>query len=59
MNKSLKAPQDAEAHLEQGKIIVSKSINGEQYDVASLLKDYQKQEYNSEIHLNACIHTAN
>ncbi|MCQ6280272.1 L,D-transpeptidase family protein [Bacillus sp. EB600] len=52
MNKSLKAPQDAEAHLEQGKIIVSKSISGEQYDVASLLKDFQKQEYNSEIRLN-------
>ena len=52
MNKSLKAPQDAEAHLENGKIVVSKSINGEQYDVASLLKDYEKQEYASEIHLN-------
>ncbi|MCM2535859.1 L,D-transpeptidase/peptidoglycan binding protein [Neobacillus pocheonensis] len=53
MNKSLKAPQDAEAQLEQGKIIVSQSINGKQYDVASLLKDYQNQEYSSEIHLNA------
>ena len=27
-------------------------MNGEQYDVASLLKDYEKQEYTSEIHLN-------
>ncbi|WML44327.1 L,D-transpeptidase family protein [Neobacillus sp. PS3-40] len=53
MNKGLKAPQDAEAHLEQGKMIVSKSINGKQFDVASLVKDYQKQEFNSEIHLNA------
>lgn len=53
MNKSLKAPQDADAHLEQGKIIVSKSVSGEQYDVPSLLKDFQKQELNSEIHLNA------
>ncbi|MFD3448277.1 L,D-transpeptidase family protein [Microbacteriaceae bacterium 4G12] len=52
MNKSLKAPQDAMAKLEQGKISVSKSIDGKQYDVASLLKDYEKQKYNSEIHLN-------
>jgi hypothetical protein len=52
MNKSLKAPKDAQVHLEQGKIIISKSLNGTQFDVASLLKDYQKQEYNSEIYLN-------
>ena len=52
MNKSLKASQDAEVHLENGKIVISKSVNGEQYDVASLLKDYEKQEYASEIHLN-------
>jgi hypothetical protein len=52
MNKNLKAPKDAQVYLEQGKIIVSKSSNGTQLDVASLLKDYQKQEYNSEIYLN-------
>ena len=52
MNKSLKAPQDAKARLEQGKIVVSQSINGEQYDIASILKDYEKQKYSSEIHLN-------
>jgi hypothetical protein len=52
MNKSLKATQDAEAHLEQGKIFVSKSINGKDYDIERLLQQYQSQEYNSEIHLN-------
>jgi lipoprotein-anchoring transpeptidase ErfK/SrfK len=52
MNKSLKAPQDSMAKLEQGKVVISKSIDGEQYDVASLLKDYDKQKYKSEIHLN-------
>ncbi|MEH7503578.1 L,D-transpeptidase family protein [Neobacillus drentensis] len=52
MNKSLIAPKDAAAILEQGKIIVTKSINGKQYDVASLLKDYKKHEYTSEIRLN-------
>ncbi|MFP5114345.1 L,D-transpeptidase family protein [Bacillaceae bacterium C204] len=52
MNKSLTAPKDAKASLEQGQIIISKSNNGQQFDVASLLKDYEKQEYTSEIHLN-------
>jgi len=52
MNNSLKAPQDAEVHLKQGKIVVSKSVSGNQYEIASLLKDYEKQEYKSDIHLN-------
>ncbi|MGF9964645.1 L,D-transpeptidase family protein [Bacillus rhizoplanae] len=52
MNKDLKAPQDAVAKLEQGKVVISKSIDGKQYDVANLLKDYDKQKYKSEIHLN-------
>lgn len=52
MNQSLKVPQDAVVRLEQGKIVVSNSIDGEQYDVASLLKDYEKHEYISEIRLN-------
>jgi L,D-transpeptidase catalytic domain/Putative peptidoglycan binding domain len=51
MNKSLKAPQDAAARLDQGKIVIVPSVDGEQHDVESLLKDYQKQKYNSEIHL--------
>jgi hypothetical protein len=53
MNKSLQAPQDAEAHLANGSITVSKSVDGKQYDVASLMKEYQNQEYSSEIHLKA------
>ncbi|MFJ7724983.1 L,D-transpeptidase family protein [Neobacillus sp. NPDC097160] len=52
MNQSLKAPQDAVVRLEQGKIVVTNSIDGEQYDVASLLKDFEKQEYIGEIRLN-------
>jgi hypothetical protein len=52
MNKSLEAPQDAEVYLEQGQIVVSKSINGTQYDIDRLLQQYQYQEYYSEIHLN-------
>lgn len=52
MNKGLKAPQDAAVHLEQGKIIVVSSISGEQYDVASLLQDFEKHKNISEIRLN-------
>lgn len=52
MNKSLKVPQDAQAHLEQGKIVVSKSIDGEQYDVAGLVKAFEKQGFTSEIRLD-------
>lgn len=53
MNKVLKAPQDAVVRLKQGKIIVANSIPGEQYDVASLLKDFEKHKYMSEIRLNS------
>ncbi|WP_423801237.1 L,D-transpeptidase family protein [Neobacillus sp. SAB-20_R2A] len=52
MNKSLKAPQDAAAKLTQGSIIITKSKDGEQYDVSSLLKEYDKQHYKSDIHLS-------
>ncbi|PLS02260.1 L,D-transpeptidase family protein [Neobacillus cucumis] len=52
LNKSLLAPKDAKARLEQGKIIVSKSVDGKQYNVPQLIKNYEKQEYTSEIHLS-------
>lgn len=51
MNQSLKAPQDAAVHLENGQIVVAKSVGGKQLDTANLMKDYEKQEYSSEIHL--------
>lgn len=51
MNQNLKAPTDAQAILEQGKIVVTESVKGEQYDVASLLKDYERQLNSSEIKL--------
>ena len=41
------------AKLEQGKIVISKSVDGKQYDVTSLLKDYDKQKHKSEIHLKS------
>lgn len=53
MNEKLKAPQDAMAKLEQGKVVISKSVDGKQYDVTSLLKDYDKQKHKSEIHLKS------
>lgn len=51
MNKSLKAPQDAQVYVENGKVIVSQGKAGEQFDVAGTIKEYQKKEYNSQIHL--------
>ncbi len=51
MNKNLEAPKDAQAKLEQGEIVVSKSRNGKQYDVSKLLQDYENQEYKSNIYL--------
>ncbi|RYM02190.1 hypothetical protein EWH99_11205 [Sporolactobacillus sp. THM7-7] len=52
LNKSLKAPKDAQAHLEQNRIVVSKSENGDQYNIAELLKYYDRHHgYESDIHL--------
>ncbi|MEB6549993.1 L,D-transpeptidase/peptidoglycan binding protein [Heyndrickxia sporothermodurans] len=51
MNKSLKAPQDADAKLEQGEIVISDSKDGKQYDVDGILEEYKKQIYTSDIHL--------
>lgn len=53
LNKNLQAPKDAQAYMEDGKISVSKSKKGNQYDIAEILKEYDKQKYNSEIHLKA------
>ncbi|GGE25903.1 hypothetical protein GCM10011391_00340 [Pullulanibacillus camelliae] len=55
INKDLAAPQNASVRLKNGKIIVLKGKKGTRYDVSSLLKAYQKQAFNSEIHL-ASIH---
>jgi hypothetical protein len=51
LNKNLKAPKDAYAYLDKGQIKVSKSENGQKYDTGELMQDYDRQEYNSEIHL--------
>ncbi len=52
MNQDLTAAKDAQASLVDGKIVVSESIEGEQYDVPTLLNDFDNQGYSSEIHLN-------
>jgi hypothetical protein len=51
MNQELTPPKDAQAILEQGKIVISKSMDGKQYDVSSLLSDFENQGYASRIHL--------
>ena len=55
LNQGLKPPQDAKTILENGKITITKSAEGEQYDVARLLQEYEKQEHASEIHLSPII----
>ncbi|MBS4201174.1 L,D-transpeptidase [Bacillus sp. FJAT-49732] len=51
MNESLEAPKDAVVKLEGGKIVISNSSEGEQYDIAAILEDYKNQKYTSDIHL--------
>ncbi|MEH7179117.1 L,D-transpeptidase family protein [Neobacillus vireti] len=51
MNQSLTAPVDAHVSLVEGDIVVSKSVDGTQYDVASIMEEYEKQGYRSEIRL--------
>ncbi len=53
MNKDLQAPKDAKATLKDGEIIISESVDGTQYDVPSLLKEYDQQPYSSNIHLKS------
>lgn len=51
MNKELTPPQDAQVKLKSGEIVITSSADGKQYDIASLLHEYDKQKYSSEIHL--------
>lgn len=51
MNRHLTPAKDSEAQLKNGQIIVTKSVNGTQYDFESLMNDYQKHEYDSVIYL--------
>jgi hypothetical protein len=52
MNQSLTAPVNAHTSLVEGQIVVSKSVDGTQYDVVSIIEQYEKHGYTSEIHLN-------
>jgi hypothetical protein len=52
LNEKLTAPVNAHVSLDQGKVVVSKSKDGKQYDVQRLLTEYEKQSYSSEIRLN-------
>ncbi|MFJ5762406.1 L,D-transpeptidase family protein [Neobacillus sp. NPDC093182] len=52
MNEKLKAPKDAQVTLQEGKITIINGIEGTQYDVTSLIKDYENQPFTSEIRLD-------
>nr|WP_147533330.1 L,D-transpeptidase family protein [Bacillus marasmi] len=51
MNQDLQAPKDAQAVLEQGKIVITESVDGKQYDVVNLLKNYDSALDSSDIRL--------
>ncbi|WP_231687893.1 L,D-transpeptidase family protein [Bacillus sp. FJAT-27251] len=52
LNAGLTSAIDSHASLENGKIVISKSVDGKQYDVENLLKEYDQHGYTSEIHLS-------
>ncbi|OLS33491.1 L,D-transpeptidase family protein [Bacillus sp. MRMR6] len=52
MNQNLTDPKHAHASLVQGEIVVSEGVDGTKYDVAAVLKEYEKHDYTSEIRLN-------
>ncbi|MFS0775034.1 L,D-transpeptidase family protein [Neobacillus sp. 3P2-tot-E-2] len=51
-NKNLQAPKDAQVTLQEGKITIINGSDGTQYDIPSLVKEYEKQPFTSEVHLN-------
>ncbi|WP_418909841.1 L,D-transpeptidase family protein [Bacillus pinisoli] len=52
INKPLIAPVDSHAILKQGKISITKSVDGTKYDIKSLLSNYLMQQYTSDIYLD-------
>ena len=52
MNETLEAPIDSQAILQDGKIIITESNEGQQYDIDSLLESYDNHGYISEVHLD-------
>ncbi|WP_010632174.1 L,D-transpeptidase family protein [Sporolactobacillus vineae] len=51
LNKTLKAPKDAEAVLVNGRIQITPSVAGNQYNIRKLLKAYEFQKYSGIIRL--------
>lgn len=52
MNEKLQAPKDAEVSLQDGKVTIIQGMEGTQYDVSRLIKEFEKQPVTSEIHLD-------
>jgi hypothetical protein len=55
MNESLQAPKDAQVTLQEGTVTIIQGIDGTQYDVTKLVKEYEKQPFTSEVHLNPIV----
>jgi Putative peptidoglycan binding domain len=54
-NENLQAPKDAQVTLQEGKITIINGSDGTQYDIPSLVKEYENQLFTSEIHLNSIL----
>lgn len=52
LNKTLKAPKDAQAVLKNSRIEIIPSVAGNQYNTKELLKAYELQKYSSVIRLH-------
>lgn len=51
LNQKRQAPVDAQAVFSYGKVSITAPKNGNQYDVAQLLKQYEKQQYLPKVKL--------
>lgn len=51
LNKTLKAPKDAQAVVRNGRIRILPSVDGNQYNTGKLLNAYELQKYSSVIRL--------
>ncbi|MFT8871055.1 MAG: L,D-transpeptidase family protein [Sporolactobacillus sp.] len=55
LNQQLRAPVDAEVRLVDGNELVTRSVNGTQYDIPKLLKAYDAHAYDSVIRLDVSL----
>lgn len=53
LNKKRKAPKDAQATLKNGKLVITRPVNGNKFDIPAMMKRYEAHQYDSQIDLKA------